>query len=86
MEIDGKKYESELHSLTGLGSYLTVILFLFFMLLGIWYVAILSPLIIAVGKESVDYVGYGKFSWKDLRDTLNPWIIIKSYYDRVYKK
>lgn len=73
------------HSAAGLGSIVTVVLYLVFKFLDVVDVIILAPVIIAGGKELFDWACGRKPSLGDFLATLNPAIIIKEYLGRISK-
>lgn len=70
-----------IHSAVGLGSILTALSGLVFWMLGVGYLVLFMPIVLAIGKEIIDKISYGKFDVDDVKSTLNPLIIIKWYRD-----
>ena len=66
-----------LHSAVGLGAYLTAFLSI---MLGASVWILIAPLLMAVGKELIDWLRYGDFDEWDLLATLNPFIVVKWYF------
>ena len=72
-----------LHSAVGLGSIVTVVLAYICLRLGIIEWMILIPIILAVGKETIDRIRGSKFDLDEVFYTLNPIIVIKWYLERI---
>lgn len=66
-----------LHSAVGLGAYLTAFLAI---ILGASMWVLIAPLLMALGKELIDWLRGGKFDWSEVLATLNPFIVVKWYF------